>query len=124
VLVSESGHGPKIEHLIAPLRDVFGAVFFVSVGMMLDPHVLVEYWPALAALVAVVLIGKTIGVGVGAMLSGSSTRLAVQAGMSMAQIGEFSFIIAGVGLATARRATFSIRSRSPSRQLPPSRRRS
>jgi CPA2 family monovalent cation:H+ antiporter-2 len=98
VLVSESGQGPKIEHLIAPLRDVFGAVFFVSVGMMLDPHVLVEYWPALAALVAVVLLGKTIGVGAGAMLSGSSTRVAVQAGMSMAQIGEFSFIIAGVGL--------------------------
>ena len=98
VLVSESGQGPKIEHLIAPLRDVFGAVFFVSVGMMLDPKVLVEYWPALAALVAVVLIGKTIGVGAGAVLSGSATRTAVQAGMSMAQIGEFSFIIAGVGL--------------------------
>jgi CPA2 family monovalent cation:H+ antiporter-2 len=98
VLVSESGQAPKIEHLIAPLRDIFGAVFFVSVGMMLDPHVLVEYWPALAALVAVVLIGKIIGVGAGAMLSGSSTRIAVQAGMSMAQIGEFSFIIAGAGL--------------------------
>jgi CPA2 family monovalent cation:H+ antiporter-2 len=98
VMVSESGQAPKIEHLIAPLRDIFGAVFFVSVGMMLDPHVLVEYWPALAALVAVVLIGKIIGVGVGAMLSGSSTRTAVQAGMSMAQIGEFSFIIAGEGL--------------------------
>ena len=98
VLVSESGQAPKIEHLIAPLRDVFGAVFFVSVGMMLDPHVLVEYWPALAALVAVVLIGKIIAVGAGAMLSGSSTRTAVQAGMSMAQIGEFSFIIAGEGL--------------------------
>jgi len=98
VLVSESGQGPKIEHLIAPLRDIFGAVFFVSVGMMLDPHLLVEYWPALIALVAVVLIGKIIGVGAGAMLSGSSTRIAVQAGMSMAQIGEFSFIIAGAGL--------------------------
>jgi CPA2 family monovalent cation:H+ antiporter-2 len=98
VLVSESGNGPNIEHLVAPLRDVFGAVFFVSVGMMLDPHVLVEYRWALAALVAVVLIGKIIGVGAGAMLSGSSTRIAVQAGMSMAQIGEFSFIIAGVGL--------------------------
>ena len=98
VLVSESGQGPQIEHLIAPLRDVFGAVFFVSVGMMLDPRVLVEYWPSLAGLVAVVLIGKIIGVGAGAILSGSSTRIAVQAGMSMAQIGEFSFIIAEAGL--------------------------
>ena len=98
VLVSESGHAPKIEHLIAPLRDIFGAVFFVSVGMMLDPRVIVDYWAALIVLVAVVLIGKIIGVGVGAMLSGSSTRTAVQAGMAMAQIGEFSFIIAGAGL--------------------------
>jgi CPA2 family monovalent cation:H+ antiporter-2 len=98
VLVSESGRAHKIEHLVAPLRDIFGAIFFVSVGMMLDPRALVDHWPALLALVAVVLVGKFIGVGLGAMLSGSSTRVAVQAGMSMAQIGEFSFIIAGVGL--------------------------
>lgn len=98
VLVSESGRAHKIEHLVAPLRDIFGAIFFVSVGMMLDPHVLVDHWPALLALVAVVLVGKIIGVSLGAMLSGSSTRTSVQAGMAMAQIGEFSFIIAGVGL--------------------------
>ena len=98
VLVSESGHCQKIEHLIAPLRDIFGAVFFVSVGMMLDPNVLVEHWPALIVLIAVVVFGKLVGVTVGAMLSGSSTRTSVQAGMSMAQIGEFSFIIAGAGL--------------------------
>lgn len=98
VLASESGHAHKIEHLVAPLRDIFGAIFFVSVGMMLDPHVLVDHWPAAIALVAVVLGGKIIGVSLGAMLSGSSTRTSVQAGMAMAQIGEFSFIIAGVGL--------------------------
>ena len=98
VLVSESGHAHKIEELIAPLRDIFGAVFFVSVGMMLDPRVLADHWPALLAIVATVLVGKIIGVGVGAMLSGVSTRIAVQAGMSMAQIGEFSFIIVGAGL--------------------------
>jgi K+:H+ antiporter len=98
VLVSESGHAPEIEHLVAPLRDIFGAIFFVSVGMTLDPRVLVDHWPALIALVAVVLVGKIIGVGVGAMLSGTATRRAVQAGMAMAQIGEFSFIIAGTGL--------------------------
>jgi CPA2 family monovalent cation:H+ antiporter-2 len=98
VLVSESGHAPKIEHLIAPMRDIFGAVFFVSVGMMLDPNVLIAHWAALLALLAVVLFGKIIAVGLGAMLSGSPTRIAVQAGMSMAQIGEFSFIIASAGL--------------------------
>jgi CPA2 family monovalent cation:H+ antiporter-2 len=98
VLVSESGHAPRIEHLVAPLRDIFGAIFFVSVGMMLDPHVITDHWPALIVLVAVVLAGKIIGVGLGAMLSGCSTRSSVQAGMAMAQIGEFSFIIAGAGL--------------------------
>lgn len=98
VLVSESGHAHKVEELIAPLRDIFGAVFFVSVGMMLDPRVLADHWPALLALVATVLVGKIVGVAVGAMLSGVSTRVAVQAGMSMAQIGEFSFIIVGAGL--------------------------
>jgi CPA2 family monovalent cation:H+ antiporter-2 len=97
-LVSESGYSQKIEHLIAPLRDIFGAVFFVSVGMMLDPHLLIEHWAALIILIAVVVFGKLVGVTVGAMLSGSSTRTSVQAGMSMAQIGEFSFIIAGAGL--------------------------
>ncbi|MGA2409453.1 MAG: cation:proton antiporter [Candidatus Binataceae bacterium] len=103
VLVAESGHGAAIEELVAPLRDVFGAVFFVSVGMMLDPHVLAEYWPALIALIGAVLIGKLIGVATGAMLSGSNARIAVRAGMSMAQIGEFSFIIAAAGV--ANRAT-------------------
>ncbi len=98
VLVAESGHGPRIEHLVAPLRDIFGAIFFVSVGMMLDPRVLVAHWPELLGLVAVVLVGKIAGVSIGAILSGSSTRTAVQASMSMAQIGEFSFIIVSTGL--------------------------
>jgi CPA2 family monovalent cation:H+ antiporter-2 len=99
VLVAESGHAHEIEELVAPLRDIFGAVFFVSAGMMLDPRVLLTLWPALLALIAVVLIGKLIGVTTGAILSGSDTRTAVRAGLSMAQIGEFSFIIASVGLA-------------------------
>jgi monovalent cation:H+ antiporter-2, CPA2 family len=98
VLVSESGHSHKIEHLVAPLRDIFGAIFFVSVGMTLDPRVLVAHWPELIAMVAVVFVGKIVGVGISAMLSGSPTRRAVQAGMAMAQIGEFSFIIAEMGL--------------------------
>ncbi len=99
VLVSESGFGERIEQLVAPLRDIFGAVFFVSVGMMLDPHVIVDYWPALVALTATVIFGKLLGVGIGAMLCGTSTSTSVQAGMAMGQIGEFSFIIAGVGVA-------------------------
>jgi CPA2 family monovalent cation:H+ antiporter-2 len=106
VLVAESGHAPEIEHLVAPLRDIFGAIFFVSVGMTLDPRVIVDHWPELIALVAVVLVGKIIGVSVGAMLCGTSTRNAVRAGMSMAQIGEFSFIIVGTGIEHGATSSF------------------
>jgi K+:H+ antiporter len=99
-LVAESGDAQSIEHLVAPVRDMFGAVFFVSVGMMINPALIVEHWVALAILVAVVIAGKLVGVTTASMLSGSGVRAAVQAGMSLAQIGEFSFIIAGVGLQT------------------------
>jgi CPA2 family monovalent cation:H+ antiporter-2 len=99
-LVAESGESQSIEHLVAPVRDMFGAVFFVSVGMMIDPGLIVAHWVALAILVAVVVAGKLVGVTTASMLSGSGVRGAVQAGMSLAQIGEFSFIIAGVGLQT------------------------
>jgi monovalent cation:H+ antiporter-2, CPA2 family len=98
-LVAESGEGPKIEPLIAPLRDVFAAVFFVSVGMMIDPALVAEHWMAVLALTAVVIAGKLIGVTIGAFLAGHGIRTSVQAGMSLAQIGEFSFIIAGAGVA-------------------------
>jgi CPA2 family monovalent cation:H+ antiporter-2 len=99
-LVAESGDAQSIEHLVAPVRDMFGAVFFVSVGMMINPALIVEHWAALAVLVAVVIGGKLVGVTTASMLSGSGVRTAVRAGMSLAQIGEFSFIIAGVGLQT------------------------
>lgn len=97
-LVAESGEGEKVSHLIRPVRDMFAAVFFVSVGMMLDPKLLVEHRGAVAAFLGVVLVGKIAGVSLGAFLTGHGTRLSVQAGMSLAQIGEFSFIIAGLGL--------------------------
>jgi K+:H+ antiporter len=99
-LVAESGDAHSIEHLVGPVRDMFGAVFFVSVGMMINPALIVEHWFALAVLVAIVIGGKLVGVTTASMLSGSGVRAAVQSGMSLAQIGEFSFIIAGVGLQT------------------------
>jgi CPA2 family monovalent cation:H+ antiporter-2 len=99
-LVAESGEGHKVEHLIVPVRDMFAAVFFVSVGMMLDPSLVAEHWIATLVLVAVVTIGKIFGVSVGAMLAGSGPTLSVEAGMSLAQIGEFSFIIATLALET------------------------
>jgi CPA2 family monovalent cation:H+ antiporter-2 len=97
-LVAESGKGDEIERLVRPVRDVFAAIFFVSVGMLIDPALVAEHWGAVVVLTAVVIIGKVTGVSVGAFLAGSGTRTAVQAGMSLAQIGEFSFIIAGLGL--------------------------
>lgn len=97
-LVAESGKAEEIEQLVFPVRDVFAAVFFVSVGMLIDPALIVRHWGAIAALTAVVIVGKVGSVTVGAFLTGSGTRTAIQAGMSLAQIGEFSFIIAALGL--------------------------
>jgi CPA2 family monovalent cation:H+ antiporter-2 len=97
-LVAESGVEKEVEHLVAPVRDVFVAIFFVSVGMSIDPALIVTHFAPIAALSAVVIVGKIVGVSLGSFLSGSGTRTAVESGMSLAQIGEFSFIIAGLGL--------------------------
>jgi CPA2 family monovalent cation:H+ antiporter-2 len=99
-LVAESGHEPEIEHLVRPVRDMFAAIFFVSVGMMIDPAALGEHWRAVLVLTLAVIIGKVVAVTVGAFLAGHGRRTAIKAGMSLAQIGEFSFIIASVGVAT------------------------
>ncbi len=98
-LVAESGEGPGIERLVQPLRDVFGAVFFVSVGMMFDPSIIAQNLVPVLVLTVVVILGKIASVSLGAFLAGSGTRTSLQAGMSLAQIGEFSFIIASVGVA-------------------------
>jgi CPA2 family monovalent cation:H+ antiporter-2 len=99
-LAAESGHGESIAELVRPVRDVFAAMFFVAVGMLLDPWVLADHWPAALSLTAVVICGQIASVSVGAFLSGRDVRTSIQAGMSLAQIGEFSFIIAGVGVAS------------------------
>jgi monovalent cation:H+ antiporter-2, CPA2 family len=97
-LVAESGEAKQIEHLVEPLRDIFGAVFFISVGMMIDPGLIAEHWEALIVLTAAVVFGKIVGVTFASMLSGVGTKTSIEAGMSLSQIGEFSFIIAGAGL--------------------------
>src|SRR4051794_17130158 len=97
-LVAESGEGPVIAPLVAPLRDMFAAVFFVSVGMLIDPRVVAHEWLTILLLTALVIVGKVVGVTLGAFLAGRGVRTSVQAGMSLAPIGEFSFIIAGGGL--------------------------
>jgi len=105
-LVAESGQAERLVELIRPLRDTFAAVFFVSVGMMIDPRLIASHWHALALLTAVLIGGKVVGVTTGAMLSGTTAALAVQTGFCLAQIGEFSFIIAGVGISTGAAESF------------------
>jgi Kef-type K+ transport system membrane component KefB len=101
-LIAESGAQKQVEHLIMPVRDMFAAIFFVSVGMLIDPAVIAERFGAIVALTLVVVAGKVIGVSSGAFLSGNGTRTSLQAGMSLAQIGEFSFIIASLGILRER----------------------
>jgi CPA2 family monovalent cation:H+ antiporter-2 len=105
-LVAESGEEKEIEHLVGPVKDIFAAIFFVSVGMLIDPALVREHATAIAVLTLLVIAGKIAGVSIGAFLTGNSTRLSIQAGMSLAQIGEFSFIIAGLGLALGATGSF------------------
>ncbi|MBA3658102.1 MAG: cation:proton antiporter [Gemmatimonadales bacterium] len=99
-LVAESGEEKIVEHLVQPVRDIFAAIFFVAVGMLIDPRLVAEHWLAVVVFTLLVIVGKVLAVTAGAFLAGSGTRTAIQSGMSLAQIGEFSFIIAGVGLTT------------------------
>ena len=96
-LVYESGAGRTVEQLVRPLRDMFGAIFFTAVGMLLDPAVAAANWALIATLVGVLIAGKIVGVTAGAFLTGHGTRLSLRAGMSVAHTGEFAFIIAGIG---------------------------
>jgi CPA2 family monovalent cation:H+ antiporter-2 len=99
-LVAESGEGAKVEHLVRPIRDVFAAVFFISVGMLIDPVALLDHWAAALIVTAVVLVGQSVAGTVAAFLSTGDVRRSVRSGMTLAQIGEFSFIIVGVGVST------------------------
>lgn len=97
-LLAETTKAEKIEHLLKPVKDLFGAIFFVSVGMLIDPAAIIEYrWPVLWVTL-LTLFGKLFSTTIGALLSGQPLKQSVQVGMSMAQIGEFAFIVATLGL--------------------------
>lgn len=97
-ILAETIESKHIEHLIEPVKNLFGAVFFVSVGMMISPTIIADYiWPILL-LTLVVLIGRVIFATLGVLASGEGLKVSLQAGLSLAQIGEFSFIIATLGL--------------------------
>ncbi|MDR2440235.1 MAG: cation:proton antiporter [Planctomycetaceae bacterium] len=96
-LLAETSKGTKIEHLTLPVKNLFSAIFFVSVGMLIDPTVIWSYFDTILIIVAITIIGKFFGTAIGALISGCTIKNSMQAGMSMAQIGEFSFIIATLG---------------------------
>ncbi|MDE6291934.1 MAG: cation:proton antiporter [Muribaculaceae bacterium] len=88
----------RMEHVIAPVKDLFGAVFFISVGMMVQPAVIATYYPQVLLLAVVVIVGMIIFGTIGMLVTGQTLRVAIQSGFSLTQIGEFSFIIASLGM--------------------------
>lgn len=97
-ILAETTKAEKIEHVLKPLQSLFGAIFFVSVGMLIDPKMLVVHALPILLATLVLLFGKPFFVTLGALVSGQPLKIAVQSGMSLSQIGEFSFIIATLGL--------------------------
>ena len=96
----------RIEKLFKPIKDLFGAVFFVSVGMLVSPQLIVENWFAILIVTLVTLLGKPIASTIGALASGRSFKTSLQVGLSLSQIGEFSFIIAALGVSLGVTADF------------------
>lgn len=98
MLVSESGEGEEIEHLVAPIKDLFAAVFFVAIGMTVDPVVAFEFGPIALLVTGVVIVVQLLSVSIGGVLAGNGTRRSIAAGIALGQIGEFAFIIAAIGV--------------------------
>ena len=97
-ILAETIEAEKIIKLVEPVKNLFGAIFFVSVGMLVDPKILVEYAVPIVVLVLTILVGQAVFGSLGYLLGGESPKSAMRCGFSMAQIGEFSFIIASLGL--------------------------
>lgn len=97
-ILAETVEAEHIEHLIKPVKDLFGAIFFVSVGMLVNPSILVEYaWPVLI-ITLTTIFGKALFSSMGVLISGQNLKTSIQSGFSLAQIGEFAFIIASLGV--------------------------
>lgn len=97
-VLAETTKAERIEHLISPLKNLFGAIFFVSVGMLLDPQMIVQHIFPIILAVLILLFGKPFFIMLGSVITGQPLKIAIQTGMSLSQIGEFSFIIATLGL--------------------------
>ena len=97
-IMAESRQLLKIERLIEPVRDLFSAIFFVAIGLMLDPAILMEYALPIVVITVAVVLGKMLSCGLGAFIAGNDGRTSLRVGMGLSQIGEFSFIIAALGM--------------------------
>ncbi len=97
-ILAETIESEHISKLVVSIKDLFGAIFFVSVGMMIDPAVIAEHWLTILVLSFVTAIGMTLFGTFGALLSGRGLNVSLHTGFSLAQLGEFSFIIAGLGV--------------------------
>lgn len=97
-IMAESRQLLQIERLMEPVRDLFSAIFFVTIGLLIDPTVLVEYAVPIFVIAAAVIIGKVISCSLGAFIAGNDGRTSLRVGMGLSQIGEFSFIIAALGM--------------------------
>ena len=96
-ILAETVESHRIEHLMTPLKNVFAAIFFVSVGMMINPSNLVEYWPSILLVCLIIIFGMIVFGTLGCWWGGETMKDAMQTGFSFVQIGEFSFIIAALG---------------------------
>lgn len=105
-IIAETTQAEHIEHLVKPVKDLFAAVFFVSVGMLIDPNTLIEHAIPVAILTVVVIFGQSISATAGSLISGQPLKQSVQAGVSLSQIGEFSFIIATLGMSLGATSKF------------------
>lgn len=97
-ILAETPLADRIKTLISPLRDVFAAVFFISIGMLINPKILIAHWQIVLAISAFTIISKTLVTNIGTFLSGQSINTALRVGFSMSPVGEFSFIIISLGL--------------------------
>mgnify|MGYP004449420523 FL=1 len=97
-ILAGTSFAERIEHVMLSVKDLFGSIFFISVGMMVDPNVIVEYWAPILLISAAVIMGMIIFGTTGMLLTGQTLRVAIESGFSLTQIGEFAFIIATLGL--------------------------
>ncbi len=97
-IIAGISYAERIEQVITPVKDLFGAVFFISVGMMVNPHIIVEYSSPILILSAVVVVGMIVFGTFGMLITGQSLKIAIESGFSLTQIGEFAFIIASLGM--------------------------